>query len=295
MLYIIVGPTCSHKTSAACELSDYLNKAKIINIDAFQIYKDMNVGTAKISKDSEYYKRHILLDIKDPSETYSIKEFQDDFRRVLKENENEKNLIAVGGSGLYLAAAIYDYHFDEENEEVDTSDLEEMDNESLYQLLVSLDSKAAEGIHPNNRKRVIRAIVIARSGNQLKSEAAMEVKHTPYLDKNSYKLFFINPDRASLYEEINVRVDEMVNNGLIEEVKYLQSKYNLSLTASQAIGYKEIISFLNGEMSKEDAIELIKKRTRNYAKRQVTFFKHQFESIEVKNYKEVLEIVKNER
>ena len=295
MLYIIVGPTCSHKTSAACELSDYLNKAKIINIDAFQIYKDMNVGTAKISKDSEYYKRHILLDIKDPSETYSIKEFQDDFRRVLKENENEKNLIAVGGSGLYLAAAIYDYHFDEENVEVDTSDLEEMDNESLYQLLASLDSKAAEGIHPNNRKRVIRAIVIARSGNQLKSEAAMEVKHTPYLDKNSYKLFFINPDRTSLYEEINVRVDEMINNGLIEEVRYLQSKYNLSLTASQAIGYKEIISYLNGEMSKEDAIELIKKRTRNYAKRQVTFFKHQFESIEVKNYKEVLEIVKNER
>ena len=294
MLYIIVGPTCSHKTSAACILSDYLNKAKIINIDAFQIYKDMDIGTAKINKESEYYDRHLLLNIKAPSETYSIKEFQEDFRTILKEYKNEKDLIAVGGSGLYLAAAIYDYHFDEEKEAIDTSDLEEMDNDSLYELLKELDPKSAEGIHPNNRKRVIRAITIARSG-KLKSENAMEIKHTPYLDKNSYKLFFINPNRDELYKEINERVDEMIKNGLVDEVKKLLNKYQLSLTASQAIGYKEVISYLNNELTLEDTIELIKKRSRNYAKRQVTFFKHQFESIEVKNYKEVLEIIKNER
>ena len=295
MLYIIVGPTCSHKTSAACQLSDYFNEAKIINIDAFQIYKDMDIGTAKINKDSKYYDRHLLLNIKNPDESYSIKEFQDDFRRTLDEYKDEENLIAVGGSGLYLAAAIYDYHFEEEKEEYDTSDLEQMDNQSLYQLLLMLDPISAEGIHPNNRKRVIRAIVIARSTDRLKSDNAMAEKRTPYLDKNSYKLFFINPDREKLYEEINNRVDEMISNGLVDEVKSLLNKYQLSLTASQAIGYKEIISYLNNEMSLEDAIELIKKRSRNYAKRHVTFFKHQFESIEVKDYKEILEMIKNEK
>ena len=294
MLYIIVGPTCSHKTSAACMLSDYLNEAKIINIDAFQIYKGMDIGTAKIEKDSKYYNRHLLLDIKEPSESYSIKEFQDDFRNILKEYSHEKDLIAVGGSGLYLAAAIYDYHFEEEKVEVDTSDLEDMDNESLYELLKNIDPKSAEGIHPNNRKRVMRAIAIARSGT-LKSDNAMEIKHTPYLSKDSYKLFFINPNREELYKNINERVDEMFNQGLVDEVKSLLNKNNLSLTASQAIGYKEVISYLNGESDLESTKELIKKRSRNYAKRQVTFFKHQFESIEVKDYKEVLEMIKNER
>ena len=294
MLYIIIGPTCSGKTSAACELSDYLNKAKIINLDAFQIYKDMDIGTAKLKKDDKYYDRHLLLDIKSPEETYSIKEFQETFRKVLEDNKNEENLVAVGGSGLYLAAGLYDYHFDEEDEP-DTSDLDELDNEKLYDILTKLDPKAAEGIHPNNRKRVLRAIVIARSGNKLKSENAMEVKHTPYIDKNTYKIFFINPNREELYKRINERVDQMIKDGLIEEVKGLLKKYKLSLTASQAIGYKEIISYLNGEMSKEDAVELIKKRTRNYAKRQVTFFKHQFDTIEVKDYKEILGIIKDER
>ena len=294
MLYIIVGPTCSGKTSAACLLSDYLNEAKIINLDAFQIYKDMDIGTAKLSKDDKYYKRHLLLDIKSPEETYSIKEFQETFRKVLEDNKNEENLVAVGGSGLYLAAGLYDYHFDEEDEP-DTSDLDTLDNEKLYDILTKLDPKAAEGIHPNNRKRVIRAIVIARSGNKLKSENAMEIKHTPYIDKSTYKIFFINPNRDELYERINKRVDQMIEEGLIEEVKGLLKKYKLSLTSSQAIGYKEIISYLNGEMSKEDAVELIKKRTRNYAKRQVTFFKHQFDTIEVKDYKEILGIIKDER
>ena len=294
MLYIIVGPTCSNKTKAACQLSDYFNNAKIINLDAFQIYKDMDIGTAKISKDDKYYKRHLLLDIKSPEETYSIKEFQETFRNTLNELKNEDNIIAVGGSGLYLAAGIYDYHFGEENG-VDTSDLDALDNEKLYDILLQLDKKAAEGIHPNNRKRVIRAIAIARGGGKLKSENAMEIKHTPYLDKNSYRIFFINPNRDELYERINQRVDKMIEDGLIDEVKNLLNKYNLSLTASQAIGYKEIISYLNGELSKEDAIELIKKRSRNYAKRQVTFFKHQFDCIEVKNADEILGIIKNER
>ena len=294
MLYIIVGPTCSGKTTLACQLSDYFDNANIINIDAFQVYKDMDVGTAKISKDSKYYKRHLLLDFKYPDQTYSIKEFQEDFRRILKEHEKDKNIIAVGGSGLYLASAIYDYHFDNENVEVNTSDLEEMDNNQLYQLLLKLDPISAEGIHPNNRKRVIRAIVIARMGN-LKSDQKMEVKQTPYIPKDSFKIFFINPKREELYQRINQRVDEMIEQGLIDEVKMLLNKYNLSLTSSQAIGYKEIIAFLNDELSKEDAIELIKKRSRNYAKRQVTFFKHQFECIEVDDPNKVLEMIKNER
>ena len=285
MIYAIVGPTGSGKTSLACQLSDYLGNAPIISCDAFQIYKDMNIGSAKISSSSKYFSRHYLIDIKTPYEEYSVMEYQKDFREVLNSLLKEyKDVVVCGGTGLYLRAALYDYEFNDE--ELDTSDLEELDNDTLYEMLMKLDEEATKTIHKNNRKRVIRAISIARNNSLNKSELIAKQNHLMiYPD---VKVFFVNPPREALYERINQRVDEMIDSGLVEETKTLLNKYSLSRTASQAIGYKEIIDYLNGGITLQNSIELIKKRSRNYAKRQVTFFKHQFNTIEIKNFNDII-------
>ena len=286
MLICIVGPTGSGKTSIAIKLADFYH-APIINADAFQIYKDMDIGTAKIEKDSKDYQKHYLLDIVNPNQTYSVKEYQDDFRKVYYQLKKDyQNIIVCGGTGLYLKAALYDYAFeDEENDDV--SDLENMNNEELVTLLKSLDPKALETIHINNRKRIIRAIQIARTHDLNKSEAIDKQEHKLIIDE-PVKFLFLNPDRKLLYENINARVDLMFEKGLVEEVKRLLNKYELSKTAKAAIGYKEVIDYLNGELSLEECKELIKKRSRNYAKRQVTFFKHQLPCLEFASKDELL-------
>ena len=274
MIYVICGPTGSGKTSVAKILFDKYN-APIVNADAFQIYQDMDIGTAKISKDDPYYKRHYLLDIKKPNESFSVMEYQKLFREVVNELQKKyKDIIVCGGTGLYIRASLYDYIFNEE-EPVDTSDLEELDNEQLYKILQEIDPKSTETIHKNNRKRVIRAIAFARSQGINKSENIDSQEHKLIYD--DVKILMLNPNREQLYENINQRVDEMFDLGLVEEVKSLLEKYDLSITAKAAIGYKEVIDYLNDKLSLEDCKELIKKRTRNYANRQVTFFKNQFE------------------
>ena len=286
MIFIICGPTCSGKTKAAKALSDFYN-APIVNADAYQIYKDMDIGTAKISKDDPYYSRHYLIDIKKPSESFSVMEYQDLFRKTLCELlKLSKNVIVCGGTGLYIRASIYDYKFEEEKP-VDTSDLDELDNDVLYNLLLELDPKSAEGLHKNNRKRVIRAITIARSG-KLKSETIESQSHKLVYD--NVKILMINPNREELYENINKRVDEMFELGLVEEVEKLLNNYKLSTTAKAAIGYKEVIDYIEGKYNLDDCKELIKKRTRNYAKRQVTFFKNQFDTI---TYNSADELIKD--
>lgn len=274
MLYIVCGPTGSGKTSVAKSLADFYH-APIINADAFQIYQDMNIGTAKIDKYDPYYKIHYLLDIKKPSESFSVMEYQKLFRETVSElSKKYKDIIVCGGTGLYIRASIYDYVFKEE-QEVDTSDLEAMDNDELYELLMKLDPESTKTIHKNNRKRVIRAITFKRSEGITKSENISSQEHKLIYDE--IKILMLNPDREILYDSINKRVDLMFEKGLVEEVKGLLNKYQLSNTAKAAIGYKEVIDYLSGELSLEECKELIKKRTRNYAKRQVTFFKNQFE------------------
>lgn len=273
MLLVIVGPTGSGKTSVALKLADFYH-APIINADAFQIYQEMDIGTAKIDRDSEDYKKHYLLDIVKPSQRYSVKEYQDDFRKVYAELKKQyQNIVVCGGTGLYIKAALYDYAFEDE-EEADISDLEELSNEELADILNKLDPKAFETIHMNNRKRVIRAIQIARTHEINKSESIDKQEHKLVID-DEVKFLFLNPDRKVLYENINKRVDIMFEQGLLDEVKGLLNKYELSTTAKAAIGYKEVIDYLDNKCSLEECKELIKKRTRNYAKRQVTFFKHQ--------------------
>ena len=294
MLIVIVGPTGSGKTEIALKLADFYN-APIINADAFQIYQDMDIGTAKISRDSEDYKKHYLLDIVKPNQQYSVKQYQEDFRKTyLALKKQYQNIIVCGGTGLYIKAALYDYAFENE-EEVDVSDLEEMSNEELYELLKQLDNKATETIHMNNRKRVIRAIQIARTHDVNKSESIDQQEHKLFFQDEVVKFYFLNPNREDLYANINTRVDQMIEKGLENEVKELLKKYKLSLTAEAAIGYKEMIGYLKGEYPFEECVELIKKRTRNYAKRQVTFFKHQLPCIEFNTKEELLkEAMRNE-
>lgn len=293
MLIVIVGPTGSGKTSLALTLSKKYS-APIINGDAFQIYQEMDIGTAKVEKDSEDYKKHYLLDIVKPNQSYSVKEYQEDFRKTYLELKKKyPTIILCGGTGLYIRAALYDYVFEDE-EEVDISDLEQLSNEELYEMLKQVDIKATETIHMNNRKRVIRALQIARTHKTTKSESIDKQEHVLFFKDEDVRFYFINPNREELYENINARVEEMFDNGLLDEVKGLLNKYDLSLTAKAAIGYKEVIDYLEGKCSLEECKELIKKRTRNYAKRQVTFFKHQLPCKEFATREELLKEVTNE-
>ena len=286
MLYVIVGPTGSGKTDVALKLAGFYH-APIINADAFQIYQEMNIGTAKIDNTSEDYKKHFLLDIVKPNQSYSVKQYQEDFRRVyLNLKKDYKDIVVCGGTGLYIKAALYDYAFEDE-EEADISDLEKMSNEELASLLKELDPKALETIHINNRKRVIRAIQIARTHELNKTESIDKQDHKLFFNEE-VKFLFLNPNREALYEGINKRVDIMFEKGLLDEVKDLLKKYQLSNTAKAAIGYKEVIEYLEGKCTLEECIELIKKRTRNYAKRQVTFFKHQLPCKEYASKEELL-------
>ena len=292
MLICIVGPTGSGKTSIALKLAVFYH-APIINADAFQIYQEMDIGTAKIAKNTEDYKKHYLLDIVKPNQSYSVKQYQDDFRKVYNELKKDYQIIIVcGGTGLYLKAALYDYKFEDE-EEADVSDLDELSNEELANILNKLDPKAFESIHMNNRKRVIRAIQIARTHDVNKSESIDQQEHKLVIN-DEVKFLFLNPDRKALYENINKRVDVMFNEGLVDEVRGLLNKCELSNTAKAAIGYKEVIDYLEGKCSLEECKELIKKRSRNYAKRQVTFFKHQLPCKEFATREELLKEATNE-
>lgn len=283
MIYVVMGPTCSGKTELANYLIDKLN-CEAINFDAFQIYKDMNIGTAKLSKDDPHYKKYHLLDIKTPNETFSVMEYQSLCRDVLSNLLDKYNdVVLVGGTGLYVRAVLFDYSFEKEEVPVD-DDLLELSNEDLHKLLENLDVEESKKIHVNNRKRLLRAISLIRHSNKKKTDILNEQTHKPiYQD---VKFIFLCPNRDELYKNIDERVLSMMENGLVDEVKYLLENYDLSLTAKQGIGYKEVIDFLENKTKYTCCIELIQKRTRNYAKRQVTFFKNQFDSETYKNIEE---------
>ncbi len=290
MVYVVVGPTASGKSKIASIIAAKYN-APLINADAFQIYKDMDIGTAKISKFDPDYKKYYLLDIVTPDQTYSVKQYQDDFRKVFNSLDPLKNdIVIVGGTGLYIRAALYDYEFPEE---VEQESFDDLTNEELYNLLKEKDPASLEKIHVNNRKRLIRALNIALHSDKNKSENIASQKHDFYIAGLQVKFIFINPKRDELYERINNRVDQMFRDGFVNEVKELKNKYTLSETASQAIGYKEVLCYLNEEYDLLECKNIMKKRTRNYAKRQVTFFKHQFPTIEYEDINKLKEDIKN--
>lgn len=290
MIIIITGPTCMGKSSSALEVAKLFN-AEIINGDAFQVYKQMNIGVAKPPKEYFDIVPHHLYSFIDVTHNYSIAEYQKTIRSKIDEIISKgKNVVIVGGSGLYIRSAIYDYSFREEKEDVDMSEFLKMDDRSLHDYLRKIDPDEADKIHMNNRKRVLRAIEIYLNNGQSKTLVNAQQEHKMLYDA----VFYVREmDRDLLYRNINKRVDEMMDEGLLEEVKDLAKKYNSDLRAFQAIGYKELFSYLKGDYSFIEAVEKIKQNTRNYAKRQMTYIRHQFPVVFYKNTEDLTEKIKN--
>lgn len=255
---IITGPTAIGKTKLSIELAKRLN-TELINGDAYQIYKGLNILTAKPSIDELSMVKHHLMDVLEPGTDFTICQYQKMVRELIEKMELP---IIVGGSGLYIDSVIYDYRFLEEDNSYKESDLS---NEELHQILTDLDPQNALKIHPNNRKRLLRAIHLAKTQN----------KDERSLNKNHYYqplIICLTLDRDILYERINQRVTLMINEGMIEEVKE-----NLGLENTQqgkAIGYIDTIKYLNNEITIDELIEKMSKDTRHYAKRQLTWYRN---------------------
>lgn len=288
MIIVITGPTCTGKSATALEVAKAFN-AEIVNGDAFQCYKEMNIGVAKPPVEYFSIVPHHLFSFVDVEHEYSIAEYQQNIRHEIDEIQSRgKNVVIVGGSGLYIRSALYDYEFKEE-EKIDLSKYEKMSNSELHSVLEKIDPKEANKIHENNRKRVLRAIEIYLTQGKSKSEIIDKQEHKLLYDA---KFFVRSIDRDLLYSLINDRVDEMMREGLFEEVKGIVSKHGKEHKSLQAIGYKELIDVIDEKLSLDDGVELIKKNSRNYAKRQVTYIKHQFPVTFYENTEDLLEILK---
>ena len=273
---VICGPTASGKTGLSIELAKKIN-GEIVSCDSMQIYKDMTIGTAKPTEEERSEAVHHLVDFVLPSERYSVAEYKKDAENTIEQIiEKNKKPIIVGGTGLYLNSLVYGIDYPNIVTDLNyRQELEEKVNkeglESLYKEATKIDSKAIEKISPNDKKRILRILEIYHSTGKTKSEIEADSrKNGPKFD---YKIFVLNMDREKLYDRINRRVDLMIENGLIEEVKALLEKYKEFPTAMQGLGYKEVVEYLENKTSKDEMIDKIKQETRRYAKRQITWFK----------------------
>lgn len=271
-LIIIVGPTASGKSGFAIKLAKHLN-GEIVSADSMQIYRGLDVGTAKVTADEKDGIIHHMIDIINPDNEFSVAEYSKIAKKSISDIISRgRRAIVVGGTGLYIDSIIYDMSYGRVNKshglrERLYHEASQYGNEYLYNKLSELDPKASTEIHPNNTKRVIRAIEIALMGDKIKSKILDRKQAYPHI------MLGLRLDRDILYERINLRVDEMLEMGLVEEVKGLYDKYPSDIQAFSAIGYKEIIEHLNNHISYDEAKDKIKKNTRNYAKRQLTWLK----------------------
>lgn len=271
-IIVIVGPTAVGKSTLSIQIAKKFN-GEIINGDSVQVYKELNIGSAKITAEQMEGIDHHLLDYLDVSEDYNVARFQNDGRKAIEEIVAKNKVpIIVGGTGLYIKALIYDYNF-AKNVEVDTSKYDDLTNEQLYEMLKKVDYVSSLKIHPNNRKRVIRALIIAESG-QTKSEQEANQKHETIYDA---LLLGLTMDKEKLNDRINKRVDMMIDEGLEKEITYLFDKYPIDSHPFSAIGYKEMIPYYKKQASLEDCVNQIKVHTRQFAKRQYTWFKNQMD------------------
>ena len=260
MIIVIAGPTAVGKTKLSIELAKKYN-AEIINYDSVQIYKDMNIASAKVTEEEKEGIPHHLIDIKNYDEDYSVYDYQIDARNKIKELEEKgKNIIFVGGTGLYIKAALYDYKF---NKEEKNNDYENLSKEELYSRILELDDDIE--VDKDNKRRLIRTLINLENDNIFYDG-----------DKLLYNnVYFIGLEtsRDVLYDRINERVDIMLKNGLEEEAKYFYSKERTKATLTP-IGYKELFDYFDGNVTKSEEIDKIKQNSRHYAKRQFTFFKN---------------------
>lgn len=271
-LVIITGPTGIGKTELSLELAKKY-KGEIISSDSMQIYKKLNIGTAKIDLNKTCIPHH-MIDIIEPSDNFTVADFKNSAKKIITDINNRDGLpFLVGGTGLYINSLVYNLDFTETEPDYEYRDelreiLEEEGSEFLYEKLQDQDRDMAEKIHKNNGQRIIRALEILKSGNK---------KGDNFREENKdYNLIYIglNMDRAKLYEKINQRVDKMIDLGLVDEVKNLLDEgLDKNSQSLKAIGYKEVISYLDSEIDFAEMVDLIKKNSRHYAKRQLTWFR----------------------
>ena len=278
-LVILTGPTAVGKTKASIGLAKAIG-GEIISADSMQVYKQMDIGSAKIKPSEMDGIPHYLVDILEPDEEFHVVLFQQMAKQAIQKiYEKGKIPILVGGTGFYIQAVLYDIDFSEN--EKDTSYREELEKlaqtkgaEYLHDRLREVDEKSAQDIHANNVKRVIRALEYFHQTGEKISEHNEEQrkKVSPY----NFSYFVLNDERAHLYERINLRVDQMINEGLVREVQSLKEKgYTRDMVSMQGLGYKEMFDYLDNKCSLEEAVEIIKRDTRHFAKRQITWFKRE--------------------
>lgn len=272
---VIAGPTASGKTALSIELAKTIN-GEIISADSMQIYQEMNIGTAKITKEEQQNIKHYMLDFIKPNERYSVADYKKDAKKAINEViKKGKTPIVVGGTGLYIDSLVYEIEYPEI--EIDISYRKELEEiaekkglEVLYEKAKQIDKIAIEKISPNDKKRILRILELYHQTGKTKTELEKESRKEPEFD---YKMFAINMERSILYNRINQRVDKMLEDGLIEEVEEIYKKYKQFPTSMQALGYKEVVEYLEGKLNKEEMIEKIKMESRRYAKRQLTWFR----------------------
>lgn len=265
MIVVILGPTGVGKTKLSVELAKKLN-GEIINADSTQVYKGLDIATAKVTEEEKENIPHHLFDIKEITEDYTVYDYQKDGRKVIADIiAREKTPIIVGGTGLYIKALLYDYQFSEESEKKDYSNLTD---DEIYQRALEIDPNLA--IHKNNRKRLERFLDYYQNNNE--SLSAKEKT-----DKLLYNTLFIGltTERSILYERLDKRVDQMIEAGLLEEAKAIYESNVRSKAVMTPIGYKEIFPYFEGEETLDNCLIKMKQKTRNYAKRQYTWFNHQ--------------------
>lgn len=278
-LIILTGPTAVGKTKASIGLAKALN-GEIISADSMQVYKYMDIGSAKIRPEEMQGVKHYLIDELEPDEEFHVVKFQQMAKEAMEVIYAQGKIpIVVGGTGFYIQALLYDIDFTESNEDNSyRQELEQLADEKgaeyLHEMLRAIDPVSADTIHANNVKRVIRALEFYhQTGEKISEHNEQErAKNSPY----DFCYFVLNDDREKLYERINMRIDQMLEEGLVDEVKALKNKgYTRDMVSMQGLGYKEILDYLNGECTLEEAIYILKRDTRHFAKRQLTWFRRE--------------------
>ena len=292
---VICGPTASGKTALSIELAKKIN-GEIISCDSMQIYKDMNIGTAKPTKEEMQGIKHYLIDFVSPDERYSVADYKRDSKKAIKEILKKGKIpIIVGGTGLYLDSLIYeieykDIRFDEEYRKKLEERVKKEGLKELYKEAKNIDPIAIKKISENDQKRILRILEIYNATGKNKTEQEIESRKKEI--EYDYKVYALNWERQKLYDRINRRVDIMISNGLIDEVKEILKKYEKFPTAMQGLGYKEVVEYIEGKCSEEEMIDKIKQETRRYAKRQITWFRKNKETIWIDGQEEIQNNIK---
>ena len=278
-LIILTGPTAVGKTALSVKLAKVIN-GSIISADSMQVYRGMDIGSAKVTKEEMGGIKHYLIDVLEPDEEFHVVRFQQMAKEAMAEIYQEGKIpILTGGTGFYIQSVLYDIDFTSQQEDIAYRErleqlAKEQGNEALHAMLQEVDPVSAEKIHANNVKRVIRALEFyEKTGMPISEHNEKEAaKESPY----TFCYFVLNDDRQRLYDRIELRINQMLEQGLVDEVRKLKEKgYHKEMVSMQGLGYKEILAWLDGEISYEEAVYILKRDTRHFAKRQLTWFRRE--------------------